>query len=972
MRRAGLLRNKETVPQIRLEIGVESMASRGSKKSKGLSKRPSSGGDRRGHMPAQENKEKGKPKQVPGASTARRRQGWGQPGSRSLPGKPTGEPGARKGGTAGVAGVKGVTRKAGAGSVGNKGGIGSGAALAKVGAVLYRSLDRALDVRPYLIGGAPTVVIVSPFFRGLFFPIERLVVLLISLAIFVLYEVLVLARGKEASEKKLLNGPMDWAVLGLACAYALSCLVAVNIRQAIGETLKYVNYFILFYLVSEIGRRSGVLFGYGKRGGTRVFVSVAGLLQALLAGAVGVAVLGVGAAAGTFIYKGAYEGGRISSSIQYPNSLAAYLTAAFFVGLGLMMAEKAPPKRAIYGAASYLLLLPFIFTYSRGAYLVFPVALAIFLVLSPRGKRWSALAGFLAAAFAAAVITPFFYKALNPGKGVPVSEIRVWVSYLAGVPIAVGLTYLAHVFSGWPSRRQFVAGSAGVAAVAAIAFGVFFLAPEVLPAPLVARIGSISLAQSSALDRILWTLDALKIVADRPILGAGGGGWKSLYLGYQSWGYWSSEVHNYFAQTWVETGTLGLGVLACIWILFLGGLRRSLKAFGAADVPVETRFLAVAVGSSAIALGTHSFIDFNLSLAGIGFYLWSLFGIGNALWGEAGVIKEVAGVAQSGAETGLGPGSKSGSKSSPRSSLTGTRKEVMGTAGVIAVTISVGLLILGGMLLKGDTLGETAIRDVKRGKVNQAVETFKRVITLDPWEGSYRIDYGNALVAVALTKQDPEALGEAKKQMERGVALEPYNPVFRTAYGSLLLRSGDIEGGLKEIEKAVDLQPYSEARYENLAGAYVAVGDNFAKEGKPDEAKKYFEKVMSIPQRMKEQRDKIPEGVPDSEKLKEMTPKLALSLGEAQAFLGRYQEASEALEKASASGNANVKFEANLWLAAITRVSGGGADKAEEYKKRALDANPDAAKSGSTDADAVIEEIVNRLKSMKGEAQPEG
>ncbi|NTZ20268.1 hypothetical protein EXW96_22790 [Paenibacillus sp. JMULE4] len=55
---------------------------------------------------------------------------------------------------------------------------------------------------------------------------------------------------------------------------------------------------------------------------------------------------------------------------------------------------------------------------------------------------------------------------------------------------------------------------------------------------------------------------------DYPIIGAGGGGWSSLYQQYQSYPYTSRQAHNFLLQYLTEIGLLG--ILAIVFfILFI-------------------------------------------------------------------------------------------------------------------------------------------------------------------------------------------------------------------------------------------------------------------------------------------------------------------------------------------------------------------------------------------------------------------
>ena len=127
--------------------------------------------------------------------------------------------------------------------------------------------------------------------------------------------------------------------------------------------------------------------------------------------------------------------------------------------------------------------------------------------------------------------------------------------------------------------------------------------------------------------------DALKIMTSSPanaLLGAGGGGWNATYHMFQPYPYFSTETHDDFMQTGVETGFPGLLDFLLIWGFFIaaawslyryarpGGLKAATPA-----VPATTWVIL----SSALALGIESAMDFNLSLGAVALLLWGLFGL---------------------------------------------------------------------------------------------------------------------------------------------------------------------------------------------------------------------------------------------------------------------------------------------------------------------------------------------------------
>jgi hypothetical protein len=127
--------------------------------------------------------------------------------------------------------------------------------------------------------------------------------------------------------------------------------------------------------------------------------------------------------------------------------------------------------------------------------------------------------------------------------------------------------------------------------------------------------------------------DAAKIIRDYPLLGTGGGGWAALYQGYQdkplnSKPYFSSEVHNHFLQVWIEAGILGFLAFVGIWVSMAAAFIRNCF-INRADSKRWQYWTAVFLPVA--ALGAHSVIDWNFSMAAVGIYLFTLLGAGRSL-----------------------------------------------------------------------------------------------------------------------------------------------------------------------------------------------------------------------------------------------------------------------------------------------------------------------------------------------------
>jgi len=72
----------------------------------------------------------------------------------------------------------------------------------------------------------------------------------------------------------------------------------------------------------------------------------------------------------------------------------------------------------------------------------------------------------------------------------------------------------------------------------------------------------------NATERLYFYQDAIKMFKERPILGWGGGGWEEAYRAYQSYLYYSNQVHSHYFQIMVEAGLVGLMAILYLVQLF--------------------------------------------------------------------------------------------------------------------------------------------------------------------------------------------------------------------------------------------------------------------------------------------------------------------------------------------------------------------------------------------------------------------
>jgi hypothetical protein len=484
-----------------------------------------------------------------------------------------------------------------------------------------------------------------PFFRGLFFENELLPTHMLTAAVFALFAFYKL----EHHELTFFDRPLDYAVFILLGLYVTSSINAWSVRDAIEAVLKMANYAALYWLLAYSVRSLSVVRGY---------------LGVLLASGVGVSLLGLGAAIGTFPYKDAFVNGRIYASLQYPNSTAAFLMTINLFGLYLWDESRNRVLGILLTVANFLIFLTILGTESRGVLLIYPVVLVIMMLGLSGRQRWNVLGRF-GVQLVASVAVIGEVMAHTGGK----TQLQGWLWVLGGAVFA-SLIYLVWQYIATSRERAKVSSRRHlqpwvvptvvvlvVAVLAAAGFGLWHerraveaMAAKADPQSLIARLKTISWSDLNLQERLVMSRDAMKIMVSSPanaLLGAGGGGWNATYHMVQPYPYFSTETHDDFMQTGVETGFPGLLDFLLIWGFFIVAAWRLYRYArpGGLKAPPAVPATTWVILCSALALGITSAIDFNLSLGAVALLLWGLFGLVRGLerlYGPEAAVKAAA------------------------------------------------------------------------------------------------------------------------------------------------------------------------------------------------------------------------------------------------------------------------------------------------------------------------------------------
>lgn len=639
------------------------------------------------------------------------------------------------------------------------------------------------------------VLFFGPMFQGLYFRNEIYRAGLVVAGLFIWY----LWSNREdlvLDLKKLTI--LDMGVFGLLFAYVISTFTAVKVLDAVDMDVKMAIYFMVYIIVVGLS----VSLNDSRN-----------LMSAIYYPGVVVSVIGLAAYAGVDI-TGALLDGRISSTFQYPNALGGYLGVIGIIGTYLLATSQNAVCRHVLAAGNLLVFTVLFGTSSRGTFIALAVAYLIFIAFQPSAYRLK-IFGTLMLNLALGGIVGY----LMGGK-VGSSVVWGYIAVMVAVSVAVdyGLSRLGKLAG--IKVKKVIWAILTIILVAGLAAS-FFVVDE----GFINRITDIDLKDRNVVERGYFYKDAFKIIKDHPLLGVGGGGWRSVYKTYQSYGYISTQVHNFYLQTWVEAGALGivsvlLIIIGSLW-LFTRKIRNGSELSRAALVTVLSSIFVIAVQSA---------IDFTLSYGAIGIVLWTLFAIlRSPLQGEQ-ISSRL-----SDAET--------GSKS---------RVAILG-----GISLALAVIMLCSSLIVGFVYEEKALEALKNKDVDKRLNYLTMSAAFNPF---YADNYANlALIERKMSKkgEKPEHLKKALSYTTKAVMSDKGNPAYRVERINALFALKDFDSAVKEAEMAFRLAPWDQESYNLLAYVYLSSGKHYLDEGDNNKAKVYFKKTIDIPKLLNYQMKKL-------------------------------------------------------------------------------------------------------------------
>lgn len=692
-----------------------------------------------------------------------------------------------------------------------------------------------------------------------------------------------------------------WAAFLLPLTYALSLFVAVSHYMAMNMLFvqsMYVAVFIIaFYLMKQkqvnlVIQNAILAIAY--------FIVGFGLLNWLgsskLAGAL------VGWFSNTVRY-GIYldavmtdsNGLRLTSIFQYANTYAAFLMAFLFVAIFALIRSKKWYGTLTHGFMLVPIIVSILLTLSRGGLVLLPVVFILLLLFLKPAQQilWILHLG-VAGIASLLITTPVTNLGIELNTNFTSSgAVKGW-AYLLGASIVVaGLAWVIQRFVApwleaklkhWSSRKltSLWIPLGSVALVGIVAFLLIGTsAKNILPSNMATRLENINFQQHSVLERFTFYKDALKVVKDYPILGAGGGGWSSLYEHYQNNPYTSRQVHNFFLQFLIEVGILG-------FIVFMGFILyifyKYIRAYVKRDKnDFENGFFYLII---ALSILVHSLLDFNMSYAFMGILVFI---------GLAGMT--------------VAMDSKKLKRDWNKTGLRLGYSAVLTIGTVFILFLSISYIGSSNAALKGKSL--IGISNSYEEIKNPLVEALKS----RPNHPESVISLSALEMTVFRQTQDEQFLNEAYNVLTRALKDEPYNKYLLKQMVNYYDLKGQSDLALNIYLDNADKFNWDIDWYDTIISRSFALGEQALKQN--DEAKKqeYFNKALEAYEHVitgvEHLKTLPPEQLQGRPFL--VTPTIAMNIGKLHLLSGQKEEATATLRLSTNESYTDIMNSETPW-----------------------------------------------------------
>lgn len=353
-----------------------------------------------------------------------------------------------------------------------------------------------------------------------------------------------------------------------------------------------------------------------------------------------------------------------------------------------------------------------------------------------------------------------------------------------------------------------------------------------IPADIAKKINEISLKTESSSERLVFVRDGIKMFKDHFLTGTGGGGWRVLYTKYQSYNYTSTEAHNYYLQTAIESGILGViamfGILICFLII---GVKLYLQGKG-------NHYMLIGLISMLFELLTHAALDFDFSMYAI--FLVLISGMG---WlSSAATQEDIISIKAARWRTAI--------------NLSVLTLSVV--VAVFSITVYAGLL-------QGAKAASLMSTDSPKAKA-----MYESALESSVYNSALLMDYSQIMTIEVKQNKDTALIKQIYTNYKKVEEDEPYETRYYGIMMNFYMTYGFADDALALSERLIEVQPFKASSYETRADVcYVLIRYYFDKKDYRT-ALKYNGMILDIEKQYEEANKRLIAPFELSEKTREI------------------------------------------------------------------------------------------------------
>lgn len=572
-----------------------------------------------------------------------------------------------------------------------------------------------------------------------------------------------------------------------------------------------------------------------------------------------------------------HNGVRLSSVFQYANAYAAYLTATLLCLLYLISISKKRTTTILYGLMLVPTLVSFILTLSRGAFLTFPIIFLLVIIILKFNQQLLIMLYFMSTAILSIII-------LNPINTIGVLQVENYSVNQAfkgwGILIVASIlcALVCLLIQKYFVLKKTIALNSKKFSYFVIPVSVFISGLlstllivntsliNIIPENIKQRLENINFSQNSVLERGTFYRDAIKLVSDHPLIGAGGGAWSALYEKYQNNPYVSRQAHNFFLQYLSEVGILGF---SCLLLILIAVIYIFLRYHFREDQNKKNNYVMIFY-IIILSILIHSTIDFDLSYVYLGILVF--ISLGGMIANDNTILSN---------------------KSRQYAKI------MKWTYSPIIILVSFILFFFSAQWINANSLYSQSRAHIQENKsLEEILVPLDNALDIRSYHPDYSLYKFDILMQAYHQTQDENYYSEAKLLLEKSLGTEPYNRRLIEREISLYTVKGQTNRALEAVNRALPNFPWDITLYESNINMNVELGDKARQENNPEVRDTHWNEALATYQQVLERvklLEQLPEGQLQGREFGPTRP-MRQALGQMEYIRGNYEAAENFLK----------------------------------------------------------------------------